>query len=320
MALSESGALDRLRNGGADRLADLLLDDVLNRPLADLFDAEWAARQLAAAARTAAHDRKLEEMLRGRIQELRKQVPAGHLPIPAAVRQPVEQLLQRSFLPDRLLVGRLLDHETAQLLLKATFQDMLISFARRLKPVLPGKPPGFSGFSGSLGRLSKLGEGVMGAVGHEVERQVEEKAREFMEAGVHRLVMTMADHLCDPRFAHNYGQWRLHAFDVVLSTDMRLLAGEIEKLDPDALVKTGAAITRALVDRPALDADFRAILDTVLKQTGDRSLRDLLTEAGGSELSDQGILALRDLLRERLRAVIETPAFALWWQEIVEGT
>lgn len=307
--------LARLRGGGADRLADLLLDDVLSRPPGELFDVDWAARQFAAAARTAAHDRKLEEMLRGRIKELKAKVPAGHVPVPEAIRAPVEQLLRRPYLPDRLLVGRLLDHETAQLLLKATFQDMLISFARRLKPVIPGKPPGLSSLSGSLGRLSKLGEGVIGVVGQEVERQVEEKAREFMEAGVHRLVMTMADHLCDPRYVREYAAWRLHALDVLLSTDMRIYAAEVDKLDPDALVQTGAAIARAVVDRPTLADDLRAVLDAALEQARGRTVRELLAEAG-AELSDQGILAMRDLLRARMRAVIETPAFALWWAEM----
>ena len=310
--------LARLRDGGADRLADLLLDDVLSRPPGDLFDPAWAARQLAAAARTAAHDRKLEDMLRARIKELRQKVPPGHPPLPDAVRPPIEQLLRRPYLPDRLLVGRLLDHETAQLLLKATFQDMLISFARRLKPAIPGKPPGLPSLSGSLGRLSRLGEGVIGAVGQEVERQVEEKAREFMEAGVHRLVMTMADHLCDPRYVREYAAWRLHALDVLLSTDMQIYAKEVEKLDPDALVQTGAAIARAVVDRPTLADDLRTIIDAALEQAQGRTIRDLLAEAG-AELSDQGILAMRDLLRARMRAVIETPAFALWFTEMSGG-
>ncbi|HND31107.1 MAG TPA: hypothetical protein PLA94_13965, partial [Myxococcota bacterium] len=171
-------ALIRLRSGGTDRLVDLLLDDVLDRPLAELLDPAWAARQLVVAARAVASDQQLEGWLRERLAELRKQVPSGHLPLPAEVRRPLEEVLRKPYRPDRLLMGRLMDHDAARLMLKSTFQDLLVGFGRKLKPALPSRPPGLN-----LGRLSKIGEAVSGVVGQEVERQVEEKAREFMEAG-----------------------------------------------------------------------------------------------------------------------------------------
>ena len=55
----------------------------------------------------------------------------------------------------------------------------------------------------------------------------------------------MADHLCDPRFSREYGAWRVYVLDVLLSTDQRVLAGEVEKLDPEALVSTGVAVASA---------------------------------------------------------------------------
>jgi hypothetical protein len=157
----------------------------------------------------------------------------------------------------------------------------------------------------------------MGVVGQEVERQLEDRAREFMEAGIQRLVGAVADHVCDPRFAHSYGSWRVHMLDVLLSTSQRDLAAEVEKLDPDALVSTGVAILRAFVGRPELVGEIEGILREVLVQAGGRSLREMLLEAGSQELTDQGLTVLRDLLRQRTRAVVETPAFALWWDEMV---
>jgi hypothetical protein len=307
-------ALTRLRNGGTDRLVDLLLDDVLDRPLTELLDPAWAAKQLVVAARAVAADRKLEDWLRQRLAELRKQVPKGHLPLPAEVRRPLEEVLRKPYAPDRLLVGRLLDHDTARLMLKSTFQDLLVSFGRRLKPVMPSKPPGLN-----LGRLSKIGEAVSGVVGQEVERQVEEKAREFMEAGVQKLVHTIADHLCDPRHVRDYASWRIYALDVLLSTDMRDLEKELEKLDPDALVATGTAIARGFLARTELEGELHTVIKAALEQSGNRSLRELLSEVGSGELGDQSIKMLRDLLRQRAAAVVEAEKFAQWWAEVVEG-
>lgn len=308
-------ALGRLRAGGTDRLVDLLLDDVLDRPLSELVDPAWVARQLVVASRAVAADQKLEDWLRGRLAELRKQVPQGHLPLPASVRGPLEEVLKKPYRPDRLLVGRLMDHDTARALLKSTFHDLLVGFARKLRPAMPSRPAGIN----LGGRLSKLGEVVGGVVGHEVERQVEEKAREFMEAGVQRLVNTIADHLCDPRWVEDYASWRLYALDVLLSTDMKDLQAEVEKLDPDALVATGTAIARGFLAREELESELFSVLKTALEQSGNRSLRSLLSEVGSGEIGDQGIRMLRDLLRQRAAAVVETEAFAQWWAEVVEG-
>jgi hypothetical protein len=246
---------------------------------------------------------------------LRQNVPSGHLPVPDAVRRPMEDLLRRPYRPDRLMVGRLLDHDTARQMLKITFQDLLISFGRKLRPVMPNRPAGGI----PLGRLSKLGEVVGGVVGQEVERQVEEKAREFMEAGVQRLVNTIADHLCDPRHAREYGEWRVYALDVLLSTDQKELAKEIEKLDPDALGSTGVAITREILARPELEGELEGVLTSALNHAGSRSMRALLSEVGSGEVGEAGVKMVRDLLRQRAAAVVETPAVERWWDEVVEG-
>lgn len=303
-------ALERLRAGGADRLADLMLEDLLGRPVRDLVDPAWLARQLAASARSAADDPRVEAWFRERVQDLRRRVPEGPAPVPAAIADPLRDVLRRVYVPDRGLVGALLDHDTARLLLKNLFQDLLIAFARRIRPPVPVKAPALP----SLGRLGRLGEGVLGAVGHELEAQLEQRAREFTDSAVQRLVEKMADQICDPDLVVEYGAWRVHALDVLLQTDVGLLAGEVDKLDPDALVATGAALVRGFVRRDELEGELEAILDAAMEETGGRSARELL---GG--LEDHGVALARDLLRQRARALVETDAFVRWWDEVVEG-
>jgi len=303
-----AAALDRLRAGGTDRLADLLLDDVLDRPVREWVDAEWFARQLAQAARSAAADPQVERRLHEAVRDLRDRVPSGPVSVPASIRGPLTEVLERPFVPDRAIVGRLLDHDTARLLLREVFGDVLVAFGRRLR-ALPGP---------KLPRLSKLGGGILeavgGAVAEEFERTLEARAREFMDAAVQKLVDKMADHLCDPKLVKEYGAWRTHVLHVVLATDRQHLAGEIEKLDPDALIATGAALVRGIVERPSLVGELRSVIDHALGAAGDRSARELLD---GAEA--HGLDAVRDLLRQRARAVVETPAFAVWWDEVVEG-
>lgn len=322
------GARDRLLAGGTDRLVDLLLDDLLDRPVVDLVDPAWLAGQLAATARQAAADPKVEEFFSARVRDARSRVPAGRPPLPDALKKPLAEVIGRPYVPDRELVGRLLDHNTARLLLRNLFQDVLIAFARKLKPPIAApKLPGGLPFGGLRG-LQRLGEGLHHLVGEEFEAQVEHRAREFMDAGVQRLVDKMADHLCDPALVVEYGEWRTHGLEVLLATDMRKLALEAEKLDPDALVATGAALVRGIAGQESLVGQLEAVLRTSLDNTRKHpsglgesvvagkgmSTRELL---GGLEA--HGIELVRSVMRERARALVDTPAFATWWNEVVEG-
>lgn len=329
MSSLRAGARDRLLAGGTDRLVDLLLDDLLDRPIIELVDPAWLAQQLAATARQAAADPQVEEFFRARVRDARSRVPAGRPPLPDSLKKPLAEVIGRPYVPDRELVGRLLDHNTARLLLRNLFQDLLIAFARKLKPPMAApKLPGGLPFGGLKG-LQRLGEGLQNLVGEEFEAQVEHRAREFMDAGVQRLVDKMADHLCDPALVAEYGEWRMHGLEVLLATDMRKLAVEVEKLDPDALVATGAALVRGIAGQESLVGQLEAVLRTAMESTREhttdaagnvqagpgKSARELL---GGLEA--HGIELVRGVMRERARALVDTPAFATWWDEVVEGS
>ena len=266
----DAPALERLRNGGIDRLVDLLVDDVLDRPVTELVDPAWLARQLAETTRSAAADPQVERWFRERVTELRSRVPAGRPPIPEEIAAPMRALMERPYVPDRELVGALLDHDTARLMLKNLFQDLLISFARKIRPATPTVPRTPLPFK-----------------------------------GLQRLVDRMADHLCNPALIREYGAWRLHALEVLLHTDTRRLAAEVEKLDPDALVATGAALVRGVSNRPELPGELESILRAAMEATEGRSVRALL---GGVET--HGIGMVRDLLIQRARALVETEPFA----------
>lgn len=301
----------RLREGGVDRFVDLLLDDLLDRPVSELFEPGWLARQLAGTAKAAAADPQVEGWIRARVQDARARVGEGPMALPPEIRAPLAEVLRRPYVPDREVVGRVLDHDAARLLLKQLFQDMLVGFARKLRPSMAaarGPLPGLRG-------LQKLGENVLGGLGHELEAQLEARARDFMDAGVQRLVEHLADLICDPKLVREYGDWRVHGLTVLLSTDRRRLAGELEKLDPDSLVATGAALVREVAASEALVAQLEGILRAAMDEAEGRSLRSLL---GGIEA--HGVDMLRRVAVERARALVETPALEAWWDEMTGDT
>jgi hypothetical protein len=301
------GVRARLRAGGAERLADLLLDDLLARPIAELVDARWLAERVAEAARAAVADPTTIRAVRERAARAR--VPSGAIPVPEEVRSALEAVLRRPYVPDRALVRAVLSHDTARRLGEGLVRDLLVSFAQRLKPPIPTPP--LRGGLPNLGRLSRIGEGLIGGLGHELEAQLEQRARDFATAGMTRLLEQLADHLSDPAHAAEYARWRVDALRKLLTTDARTLAAEAGKLDDDGMTEDLLALARAVVGRGAFVGEVEAVLRAAQDESAGRTLREALAELG--EGSASSLEALRELLRARVRATVETDAFAAWW-------
>lgn len=298
----------RLLQEGIDPLVELLLADTLATPVRELVDLPGFSRTVADALRSAADDPTVARMVHDRLRDARARAGSGPIPLPKELQAPLHALVGRVFIPDRTLMGALLEHEGARVLLRGLFEDLLVSFAEKLKPPVPiAAPRGLP----NLGRLGQLGQGVLGAVGQEFERQIKTKAAEFMVVAVHKLTGRLADQFCDPTAAPVYAEWRIHAVDTLLRTDRAVLAGEVDKLDPDALADSALELVRAFVARDGLETEVQRVLTAVVDELGDQSLRDAL---GGVEA--HGIAIARDLLRARLRAVVATDAFAVWWDRM----
>lgn len=298
----------RLLDRGVDVLVELVIDDTLATPIRELVDVPWLAHALADALRAGADDPTVERMVRDQLRVARQHTGSGPIPVPPELKAPIEALVGRIFIPDRQLVGAILEHEGARVLLKGLLEDSLIAFAARLKPPTMPTPRGLP----NLGALGKLGSNVLGVVGHEFERQVQVKAREFLAVAVHKLTSKMADQLCDPDAAEVYAAWRVYGVQTVLATDRQVLAAEVEKLDPEALAGSALELVRAFVARPTLTKELEKVLRELVEQAGEKTLRETL---GGVETHGIGIV--REILRARMRAVIQTDAFAVWWDEMV---
>lgn len=296
----------RLIESGLDRFVDLLIEDTLATPVRRLVDLHDFAGLLASALRSAAADPTVERLVRERVRELKGLGGSGPLPVPAELRAPLRELVRRPFVPDRDLLGEILDHRASRVILKGLLEDAVVSFATRFKTPMPVPAP-LKGLGVLGGRLG----GVAATVSQEVERTVEAKAREFVGAAVDRLVGKLADQLCDPDESAVYASWRAHALDTLLQADRRKLLGEVDKLDPEALAGSALELVRVFVDREGFPGELERTLESVVAESGEKTVRDVL---GGVEHHAIGLL--RELLRARARAVVETEAFATWWDDM----
>jgi hypothetical protein len=323
-------ARDRLRQGALAELVTLVVDDLLARPVHGLLDPDFVADQVMAALETASEGARTEAWLRERIQGLRDRVPEGTLAerAPDEVVVPLRQALGRPIVWDRALVGRLVDHEAIRSVFRDVLADALRGYAQRLaqlgrdNPVTQtarslgiGGRDAPRGLGAGLGRLKTLGEGLAKGLSAELEHQAEGRVKEFVDQAMSAVMQQVADHLCDPAYAETYGRYRVHVVDTLLRTELPLLAGEVDKIDPEQLVATGAAIARALAHREGFREDVASGVRAALREAGDRSLRSFLAEAGIDET--QWRRGIEEQVVARGAELVESPAFGAWLERLL---
>jgi hypothetical protein len=324
----------RLRDGGLRRLAGLVVDHLLDRPVAAVLDPDWLADQLITALDAAARAPQTRRMLLDQLDAARRSVPPGapaHR-APDELVKPLMAVLGRPVSFDRALVGRLLDHDAARRLVTDLLQTALRRFSDPLRPMasqVASQVSGAAQRSGGLGRLKllgqgvrELGEGVLGGVGREIEHIAEHKVRDFVDGALASAMAGVADHLCDPAHAAEWGAYRVHVADTLLHTSNRALMRELEKFDLDDIVDVGLGVARAIAAREGARGEIAGLIRAALDASGGRSLRAFLREAGLDGLVGDGA---ESAFRARLEAqlvseavvFIETPAFGALLDELL---
>ena len=304
--------LRRLENGGLESLATLTIDHLLSRPVAELVDPDWVARQLVLALEAVSAGPETERWLAKRITDLRETVPAGTVGdrMPDEIRDPLRDVVGRPYLPDRVLVGRLLDHVAMQRLLRDVLGGALRGFVQKLKAPVP-RP---------LSKLRALGgkalqEGMLGGLSHEIERQAEARIKDFVDGAVQSFVQQVADHITAPEHAQAYAAFRVHLVDTLLDTELAVFGGEIDKLQPEALVATAAATARALARREGFEGESAAALRAAIDASSGRSLGELLAEAG---IREDWRRETESQLATQARNLVASDAFRHWLEDLVK--
>jgi len=320
--------LSRLRGSALPELLALVVDDLLDRPVAGLLDPEFVADQVMAALETAGSGARTEEWLREQLATLRERVPEGTLGdrAPAEVMDPLREALGRPVVWDRELAGRLVDHEAVRSVMSEVLLHALEAYARKLTALGRDNPVsqtarnlgiGKGSLGGGLGRLKTLGEGLARGITAEIEAQTEGRVQSFVDQAMSAVMQQVADHLCDPKYAALYGRYRVHLVDTLLSTELSVLAAELDKMDPDSLVATGAGVARSLSRREGFREEVAQAVAGVLEQAGPQSLRGFLAEAGVDEARwRQGI---EEQILVRGRELIEEPPFQEWLARLLAG-
>ena len=304
--------LNGLQGEAVDKLVALSIDHLLSMQAADFVDPASLASTIAATLRHGAESGASEAWFRERIEAAMSTVPSGSLRerIPEEITGPMHKAVSLPYTPNRAMVGRLLEHGAVESLLRELLVGALQGFARRLRPAVPGAERATS----RLRSLKRVGEGMLGGLGAEIERQAEQKARDFVDSILASVVAEAADDLCDPGKADSYGRFRGHLLDQALDTPIKDWSAELSKIDIDLLISTANASARALCARPNLEAEVQALIEGALRMMGDQSLGQILEEA---DMSNDWRTEAESRASSVVRTLASTDAFEEWLDELL---
>lgn len=315
---SATAVLARLRDqpARAAELAQVLLDAVLAAPARDFIDPTRIVPAFVAGLR-AGVEHAAPERLAGLIAARQRRATAR--PGPVADRLPPElvrvlqTLVRRPFTPGRELVRAAVDHAGMRALLRTVLQTTILDFATRLRSAMPDTAwiPG----AGIRSKILGVAKGVASAVGAEVERQLEDRVRSFVDGALGRALDMIVERASDPRFAADMATWRGDAVRSLLALPESVYLAERRKLDPELLVADLHAAARALARWDRLPAEAAAVLQDLTDELQTTTVGELLAGTGFIE-AWRGPLAGE--VEHHLRRLFVDPGFALWLTDLLE--
>ncbi|HWE27717.1 MAG TPA: hypothetical protein VHB97_06925 [Polyangia bacterium] len=242
--------------------------------------------------------------MRARVLE---RLRASSLPIgvwlPDPVREAIAALLAEPAPIPRALVDSVVADEHVRDSARAMLQEALSSFIHKAFSVTPGG----RGLRGVIGLGARAAGGLFGGIGDEIQRQLEERVRDFVDGGVGMMQKSVAQRLTSAETARLLGKRRRAMFLALLAQPESQLARFVGKTPWDALEAMIPAVIAHNLPRAELRAALREEIAAVVTELSATTIGELLDELG---LRAQATEALRAHGLPLARAFLASPEFS----------
>jgi ABC-type glutathione transport system ATPase component len=169
----------------------------------------------------------------------------------------------------------------------------------------------------SAGQLADVGRSVMSGLGGEVERRMQAVARDFSQTATADFRAALVERLASDEGKRIMARMRDRVLEQVLAARLGEVASDVAMLP----IAEGARFTAELLDKLATKPWFEAVLQDeiagVLDELGQRSLHDLLSEAGLLESARAQSLGA---VEPGLRALVKRDDFGAWLDRLLEAS
>lgn len=308
--------LARLRSQQEHRnaLAKLLVDAVLDSPAQAIVTPQELINAALTLIQSAAEQPKLIEKLWLQLQERVQAAPAellarplGEL-LPMTLVLPLESFLRQAPSPGRPLLTAVMDHAGMRQLLEEMLHHELSAFSTKIRKLVPDTPNSVPG-KRLASKIAGVAKGVAAVVGSEIERQMEDRTRDFVHGALARSTQRLLDRMASPEFAPQLAQWRVDVLHALLALPLAELRQELDKLDQAQTIELLRDTLEALVQWEGLREVLDSVIQEVWPSIKDRHPLDLLTR---SEDYDSLQQTLQPPLRRMIARMLAREDFGEW--------
>jgi hypothetical protein len=155
------------------------------------------------------------------------------------------------------------------------------------------------------------GRSLLGSLGEEVQKQMQDRVRDFVDGAVGGVQERIAKRLADPKTAEEVGRVRKKAFLRFLERPESEVARSLATVPHAAIEALIPSVVMHNVKRDALRVAVRAEVAAVLADVGEQTVGALLDEVSARELART---ALHEVGLPILRDMCKTTAFDAWWK------
>lgn len=309
--------LTRLQADAADSLAELSVAALMDTPVGELVQRDRlvadARRVLDAWLSTDAGLKTLQHVVEWACEKLAADRRTVGEVVPREAKVTIKELLRRPWSPDRKLVLTVIDRGPTRELVRQVLLDAVLEFGRRASAPVAGMARGLGSLAKLAGETVKSRSGTLGslvgAVGGEVERQLEKRAVEFVDQALGGVFGQLADVISDPRRAAEAAELRVAFVDGVMELTGPQLARELANLQVDGAAEQLRAGLSKWLATPESQEFLEKAADLLLERDREKKLGALLDEVGVRAAAEA---LAKEQLAARIRAVTATPAFAAW--------
>lgn len=205
--------------------------------------------------------------------------------LPDATRDALAQLLGQPVRLPRAAIDELVASPHTRDAVKAMLQDAVGNILSR------GFAGGGKGMRGAIGMAQRAGKGLFGGIGEEVQRQLEERLRDFIDTGVGLVLHRIAHKLASDDTAVLLGSRRKKAFLELCKKTEQDAVKFAETLQLPLLEALLPTVVVHNLQRAEVREALRAEVEATLRELGRQPIGELLRELG-----------LFDVVRDNVRA------------------
>ncbi|MDP3277887.1 MAG: hypothetical protein Q8Q09_22070 [Deltaproteobacteria bacterium] len=314
----------QLTDDQSDELTQLVFDHLCAQPLRTFVDLEQLLPMLddaLAPERTRESHARWGIPMRDRLLALGK---SSELTLsswlPGATADALDQLLGQPVKIPRKAIDDAVASEQVRESLRQLVTETLDGFVQR---GLSGDNASSSSGPSLRGVLAfgaraaaGVGKGLLGGLGDEMQKQLQERAKLFVDASMAAAQKRLADRLASEETSRSLGKQRQKSFRRLLSRTEREAATWIEKSTPwaemDRLLPD--VVAHNLARQPLRDAimqEARALVETL----GDETLGEALTRLGLYVHAQHWVRTLGTLT---MRSALRSESIALWLNKVTQ--